>query len=84
MNNGCLERRETQKPKAEEITMIKKIAVVALVGLLLQVSWLPVPTGGLSVANDDQLMPVDVRSAEIRDEALPADANTRAARVTGA
>ena len=60
--------------------MIKKFAVVALVGLLLQVSWLPVPTGGLSVANDDQLMPVDVRSAEIRDEALPVD--VRSAEIT--
>jgi len=58
--------------------MTKRIAVIALVvialvGLLLQVPWLPVPTGGLSIADDDQVMPVDVRSAEITDQALPPD-----------
>ena len=53
--------------------MTKRIAVIALVGLLLQVPWLPVPTGGLSIADDDQLLPVDVRSAEIDDQLLPVD-----------
>ena len=60
--------------------MTKKIALIALVGLLLQVRWLPVPTGGLSFASEDQLMPADVRSAEITDEALPAD--VRSAELT--
>ena len=60
--------------------MTKKIAMIALVGLLLHTLWLPVPTGGLSVASEDQLLPVDVRSAEITDEALPAD--VRSAEIT--
>jgi hypothetical protein len=53
--------------------MAKKIAAVALIALLARVLWLPVPTGGLSVANEDQLLPPDVRSAEITDEVLPPD-----------
>jgi len=60
--------------------MTKRIAVIALVGLLLQVPWLPVPTGGLSIADDDQLLPVDVRSAEIDDQLLPVD--VRSAEMT--
>ena len=53
--------------------MTKRIAVIALVGLLLHAPWLPVPTGGLSIADEDQLLPVDVRSAEIDDQLLPVD-----------
>lgn len=60
--------------------MNKKIGLVALVGLLVHAAWLPVPTGGLSIADEDQLLPVDVRSAEITDEALPAD--VRSAEIT--
>jgi len=50
--------------------MTKRIALIALVGLLLHALWLPVPTGGLSIADEDQL-PADVPWAEITDEMVP-------------
>lgn len=53
--------------------MATKIAVVALIALLVRALWVPVPTGGLSAASEDQLLPADVRSAAITDEPLPAD-----------